>query len=171
MKFSATFAVLAVLSVRTFVSAFPVASMADDFDLEMRDEFNDGELYDVLARELLDYSDELEGVDARDLDADEDFLYVRVPVYGMRLDPLKMAKNTGETRLQNAVQKVIDQKLRPQQPQIRIARPTFQQVAQQVVQQNRANRRPNAAEIGRQITTDFKNLQQKIDNVNAAKRK
>ncbi|KAJ2930144.1 hypothetical protein H1R20_g6953, partial [Candolleomyces eurysporus] len=164
MKFSATFAVLAVLSVKTFVSAFTVA---DDFDLEMRDEFYDGELDDVLARDFLDYSDEFEDVDARDLDADEDFLYVRVPVYGMRLDPLKMAKNTGESRLQNAVQKVIDQRLRPQQPQIRIPRPTFQQVAQQAVKQVR---RPNAADITREIKTDFKNLQQKIDNANAVRR-
>ncbi|RXW20427.1 hypothetical protein EST38_g5416 [Candolleomyces aberdarensis] len=165
MKLSATFAVLAVLSVKTFVSAFAVA---DDFDLEMRDEFYDGEIYDMSARDLLDYINEFEEVDARDLDADEDFLYVRVPVYGMRLDPLKMAKNTGETRLQNAVQKVIDQKLRPQPPaQIRIPRPNFQQVAQQAVKQAR---RPNAADITRDIKTDFKNLQQKIDNANAVRR-
>jgi hypothetical protein len=87
MKFAAAFAVLAVLSAKTFVSAF---STADDFDLEMRDELSvsssrvehplrigyadyaplatqDGELYDILARELLDYSDELDEVNARDL--------------------------------------------------------------------------------------------------------
>ncbi|KAJ2932611.1 hypothetical protein H1R20_g4488, partial [Candolleomyces eurysporus] len=67
MRFSATFAVIAVLSVKNFVSAFPMASTADDFDLEMREQFTDGELYDVVARDLLDYSDEFEGVGARGL--------------------------------------------------------------------------------------------------------
>ncbi|KAJ2932603.1 hypothetical protein H1R20_g4487, partial [Candolleomyces eurysporus] len=186
MKFSATFAVLAVLSIKTFVSASPVPSTADDFDLEMREEFTDGELYDMIARELLDYGDEFEEVDAREFDADEDFLYVRVPVYGMRLDPAKMAKSTGESRLQNTLLKIIDQKSRPQ-PQPRPAIQRFQQAyvifsatsssganffyrTQKVIQQNRA-RRPNAAEIGRQIQTDFKNVQKKIDNINAVKRK
>ncbi|RXW17699.1 hypothetical protein EST38_g8153 [Candolleomyces aberdarensis] len=168
MKFSATFAVLAILSVKTIVSAFSVASTAD-LDLEMREEFTDGEVYEVVARELLDYSNEFEGVGARELD-DEDFLYVRVPMYSMRLKPTTMARNTGETRLQNTIQKSIDQNSRSR-PQVRIARPTFKQVAQKVIQQNRANRGPNAAQIGRQTTTNINNLRQKINNINAAKRK
>ncbi|RXW25647.1 hypothetical protein EST38_g221 [Candolleomyces aberdarensis] len=36
MKFSATFAVLAVLATKTFVSAFSV--LPDDMDLDMRDD-------------------------------------------------------------------------------------------------------------------------------------
>ncbi|RXW17700.1 hypothetical protein EST38_g8154 [Candolleomyces aberdarensis] len=170
MKFSATFAVLAVLSIKTFVSASPVPSTADDFYLEMREEFTDGELYDMIARELLDYSDEFEGVDARELDADEDFLYVRVPsAYGMRLDPAKLAKSAGESRLQTKILNIIDQKSRPQ-PQVKTPIQRFRQVGQNVVQQNR-QKLPNAAEVGRQIKNDFKNVQKKVDNINAAKRK
>ncbi|RXW20430.1 hypothetical protein EST38_g5415 [Candolleomyces aberdarensis] len=159
MKFSATFAILAVLSVKTFVSALPMASMADDVDLEMRDEPLDGELYDVLARELLSYSDEFE-VDAREVDVEDDFLYAREPVFGMRLDPIKMAKNTGESRLQNLVLNNLQGQWR-KGPDMRVARPnpTFKAAVRTVIQQNR---RPNAAEIGRQIKNDIKNTQQKI---------
>ncbi|KAJ2930141.1 hypothetical protein H1R20_g6954, partial [Candolleomyces eurysporus] len=170
MKISANFAILAVLSVKTFVSALPMASMADDLDLEMRDELlakgatwarQDGELYDVLARELLDYGNEFE-VDAREVDAEDSFLYARAPQYGMRLNPIKMAKNTGESRLQNLVLGNLQAQWR-KAPDMRVARPrpSFKDAARTVVQQNR---RPNAAEIGRQIKNDIKNTQQKIKN-------
>ncbi|KAJ2931516.1 hypothetical protein H1R20_g5581, partial [Candolleomyces eurysporus] len=50
MKLSATFAVLAVLAAKTFVSALPL-SYADDMDLvEMRDDSTDV-FEDVLARD------------------------------------------------------------------------------------------------------------------------
>ncbi|KAJ2930157.1 hypothetical protein H1R20_g6949, partial [Candolleomyces eurysporus] len=168
MKLSVAFAVLTTLLANT-VFALPLRPLAGDFELARRDQFIDIESDDVLARELLDYGDEFE-IDTRE-DTDEEPLYARVPVYGMRMDPLKMAKNTGESRLQNVMQNLLDQKFKQMsKPDRRVVKPTpkFSNVAWQAHKQNQANKiRPkialNAIELSRQAQISNQKLQKTME--------
>ncbi|RXW20432.1 hypothetical protein EST38_g5419 [Candolleomyces aberdarensis] len=166
MKLHIVFAALTVLLAET-VFALPLRPLAND--LARRDQFIDVESDDVLTRELLDYGDEFE-IGSRE-DTNEEPLYARVPVYGMRMDPLKMAKNTGESRLQNVMQNILDQKFRQMsKPDRRVVymKPAFSNVAWQAHKQNQANKKhQKAMELAKQ------NFQRKLERIRAgqAKRK
>ncbi|KAJ2931517.1 hypothetical protein H1R20_g5582, partial [Candolleomyces eurysporus] len=108
MKFSATFAVLAVLAIKTFVSA--VSVFPDDMDLlEMRDDTISGKMNDIWAREV--YDDILELIERQIDDGDSDSLLAARQMARILRVPksefskiMEGAKNIGEGLLQTKME-------------------------------------------------------------------